>query len=182
MLHAAAIGYGFVVVDADLLPFIRDRLRGYLRDQEMRHDVVAAALADLDGNDIHLMAARAAALSAFLTTHDGNGLMTGWRRVSSILAAEEKKVQTAFAASFDPALFNDIEQALFTSLSALADKHASIEAQLASLGALRSPIDVFFDKLVVNDDDPEIRLNRLGLLAMIREKMSAVADFNKIEG
>ena len=88
----------------------------------------------------------------------------------------------AFAASSDPALFNEIEQALFTLLSAPADKNASVDEQLAALGALRSPIDVFFDKIIVNDDDSEIRLNRLGLLAMIREKMLAVADFTKIEG
>ena len=79
-------------------------------------------------------------------------------------------------------LFNDIEQALFTPLSAVADDHSDVEVQLSALGALRFPIDVFFDKIVVNDDDPEIRLNRLGLLAMIREKMLAVADFTKIEG
>ena len=58
----------------------------------------------------------------------------------------------------------------------------SIELQLAAPGLLRSPIDLFFEKIVVNDDDPAIRLNRLGLLAMIREKMLAVADFTKIEG
>ena len=108
--------------------------------------------------------------------------MAGWRRVSSMLAAEEKKVNRAFIASSDPTLFNDIEQALFTHLSKIPDNHAGVDAQLAALGALRSPIDVFFDKIVVNDDDPEIRLNRLGLLAMIREKMLAVADFTKIEG
>ena len=66
VLQAAAKGYGFAVVDVDLLPFIRDRLRGYLRDQQVRHDVVAAALADADGDDIRLMAARATALAAFL--------------------------------------------------------------------------------------------------------------------
>jgi len=47
---------------------------------------------------------------------------------------------------------------------------------------LRAPIDLFFDKLVVNDDDPAIRQNRLGLLAMVRERMLSVADFTKIEG
>jgi glycyl-tRNA synthetase beta chain len=182
VLRAAAKGYGFAEVDADVLPFIRDRLRGYLRDQQMRHDIVAAALADADGDDIRLMAARATALAAFLVAPDGNALMAGWRRVSSILAAEEKKAKIAFVASSDPALFNDIEQALFTPLSALADNHASVDAQLAALGALRFPIDEFFDKIVVNDDDSAIRLNRLGLLAMIRDRMLAVADFTKIEG
>ncbi len=182
MLQVAAKGYGCTSVDPDLLPFIRDRLRGYLRDQQMRHDVVAAALANADGDDIRLMAARATALADFLAAPDGNGLMSGWRRVNSILEAEEKKAKTTFAASSDPALFNDIEKALFTPLSALADNHVSIDKRLAALGALRSPIDVFFDEIVVNDDNSEIRRNRLGLLSMVREKMLAVADFTKIEG
>ncbi len=182
VLQTAAGGYDFSAVDGDLLPFIRDRLRGYLRDQKVRHDVVAAALADADGDDIRLMAARATALAEFLATPDGDGLMAGWRRVSSILAAEEKKANRAFAASSDPTLFNDIEQALFKPLSEIPDNHAGLNAQLTALGSLRSPIDVFFDKIVVNDDDPGIRLNRLGLLAMIRKQMLAVADFTKIEG
>jgi glycyl-tRNA synthetase beta chain len=157
-------------------------LRVHLRDRQMRHDVVAAALADADGDDIRLMADRATALAAFLAAPDGDGLIAGWRRISSILTAEEKKSKMAFAASSDPTLFNEIEQALFTPLSAIADNSANVDEQLAALGALRSPIDVFFDKIIVNDDDSEIRLNRLGLLAMIREKMLAVADFTKIEG
>jgi len=181
-LQAAAKGYGFAAVNADLLPFIRDRLRGFLRDQQMRHDVVAAALADADGDDIRLMAARATALAAFLTAPDGDRLMAGWRRVSSILAAEEKKANRSIVASFDPTLFNDIEKALFTPLSKISDNHAGVDSQLAALGSLRFPIDVFFDNIVVNDENPKVRLNRLGLLAMIREKMLAIADFNKIEG
>jgi glycyl-tRNA synthetase beta chain len=182
ILQASASGYGFAKVDADLLPFIRDRLRGYLRDQKMRHDVVAAALADDDGDDIYLMATRASALAGFLAAADGTGLMAGWRRVSSILAAEEKKAKTGFAATSDPALFTETEKALYEPLSTMAVNQDNIESQLAALGALRSPIDLFFEKIVVNDDDPAIRLNRLGLLAMIREKMLALADFTKIEG
>ncbi|MGB1329549.1 MAG: glycine--tRNA ligase subunit beta [Candidatus Puniceispirillaceae bacterium] len=182
ILQAGASGYGFAKVDADLLPFIRDRLRGYLRDQKMRHDVVAAALADDDGDDIYLMATRASALAGFLAAADGTGLMAGWRRVSSILAAEEKKAKTAFAATSDPALFTETEKALYEPLSTMAVNQDNIESQLAALGALRSPIDLFFEKIVVNDDDPAIRLNRLGLLAIIREKMLAVADFTKVEG
>ena len=43
-------------VDDDVLPFIRDRLRVYLRDQKMRHDIVAAVLADAGGDDVCRMA------------------------------------------------------------------------------------------------------------------------------
>ena len=145
---AAAKGYGFASVDPDLLPFIHDRLRGYLRDQQMRHDVVAAALANTDGDNIRQMAARATALAAFLTGPDGSGLMAGWRRVNSILAAEEKKARRVFAASCDPALLNDIEQALFTPLSAIADNHSGVGAQLSALGRCALPLMCFLTKLL----------------------------------
>jgi glycyl-tRNA synthetase beta chain len=182
VLQDAAKAHGFAAVDADLLPFIRDRLRGYLRDQMMRHDVVAAALAGDEGDDICLMASRAAALATFLDGENGAGLMAGWRRVSSILAAEEKKAGTVFPAVTDPALFNEVEQALHAPLAAIAADEQDINVKLVALGALRSPIDVFFDRIVVNDDDAAIRHNRLGLLATVREKMLAVADFTKLEG
>ena len=182
LLQKAAENYQFDAVDEDLLPFIRDRLRVYLRDQNMRHDVVAAALADASGDDVCRMADEARSLAGFLADGEGAGLMAGWRRVSSMLSAEEKKAKTAFSATTDPTLFNDIEQCLHKALIAVPDNGVDFSLQLTALGQLRLPIDAFFDGIVVNDDDPAIRLNRLGLLAAIREKMLMVADFSKIEG
>ena len=182
LLQKAAENYQFDAVDEDLLPFIRDRLRVYLRDQNMRHDVVAAALADASGDDVCRMADEARSLAGFLADGEGAGLMAGWRRVSSMLSAEEKKAKTAFSATTDPTLFNDIEQRLHKALIAVPDNGFDFSVQLTALGQLRLPIDEFFDGIVVNDDDPAIRLNRLGLLAAIREKMLMVADFSKIEG
>jgi glycyl-tRNA synthetase beta chain len=182
LLQKAAENYQFDAVDGDILPFIRDRLRVYLRDQNMRHDVVAAALADSSGDDLCRMADEARSLAGFLADGEGAGLMAGWRRVSSMLSAEEKKAKKSFPATTDPALFNDIEQRLHTALGAVPDSDVDFATKLTALGQLRLPIDAFFDGIVVNDDDPAIRLNRLGLLAVIREKMLMVADFSKIEG
>ena len=182
LLQKAAENYQFDAVDGDILPFIRDRMRVYLRDQNMRHDVVAAALADASGDDVCRMADEARSLAGFLADGEGAGLMAGWRRVSSMLSAEEKKAKTAFSATTDPTLFNDIEQRLHKALIAVPDNGVDFSVQLTALGQLRLPIDAFFDGIVVNDDDPAIRLNRLGLLAVIREKMLMVADFSKIEG
>jgi len=154
----------------------------YLRDQNMRHDVVAAALADSSGDDLCRMADEARSLAGFLADGEGAGLMAGWRRVSSMLSAEEKKAKKSFPAATDPALFNDIEQRLHTALAAVPDSDVDFASKLTALGQLRLPIDAFFDGIVVNDDDAAIRLNRLGLLAVIREKMLMVADFSKIEG
>ena len=182
VLQMAAENYEFDAVDEDILPFIRERLRVYLRDQNMRHDVVAAALADSSCDDVCRLADEARSLAGFLADGEGAGLMAGWRRVSSMLAAEEKKAKKSFPATTDPSLFNDIEQRLHTALAAVPDSDVDFAAKLTALGQLRLPIDAFFDGIVVNDDDPAIRLNRLGLLAVIREKMVMVADFSKIEG
>ena len=192
VLAAAASAHGFDAVDADILPFIRERLRVSLRDDGLAHDVVAAALGD-DGaagdDDLLALSDRAAALSTFLSGDDGAGLLAGWRRAASILNAEESKAKQAFSPETDPGLFTeDAETALHAALLALpepsagASDSAALLAVMQSLGCLRGPIDGFFDRVVVNDDDAAVRRNRLGLLAMVRGSMQRVADFSKLEG
>ena len=192
ILSAAAKAHGFDAVDPDLLAFIRERLRVTLRDDGLAHDVVAAALGD-DGaegdDDILALADRAAALSEFLSGDDGTGLLAGWRRAASILNAEESKAKQAFSPETDPRLFTeDAEIALHGALAALPEPAAGAQdretllATMQSLGGLRGPIDGFFDRVVVNDDDAAVRQNRLGLLAMVRHSMQRVADFSKLEG
>ena len=192
ILSAAAKAHGFDAVDPDLLAFIRERLRVTLRDDGLAHDVVAAALGD-DGaegdDDILALADRAAALSEFLSGDDGTGLLAGWRRAASILNAEESKAKQAFSPETDPRLFSeDSEIALHGALAALPEPAAGAQdretllAAMQSLGGLRGPIDGFFDRVVVNDDDAAVRQNRLGLLAMVRHSMQRVADFSKLEG
>ena len=192
ILPAAAKAHGFDAVDPDLLAFIRERLRVTLRDDGLAHDVVAAALGD-DGaegdDDILALADRAAALSEFLSGDDGTGLLAGWRRAARILNAEESKAKQAFSPETDPRLFTeDSEIALHGALAALPEPAAGAQdretllAAMQSLGGLRGPIDGFFDRVVVNDDDAAVRQNRLGLLAMVRHSMQRVADFSKLEG
>ena len=192
ILSAAAKAHGFDAVDPDLLAFIRERLRVTLRDDGLAHDVVAAALGD-DGaegdDDILALADRVAALSEFLSGDDGTGLLAGWRRAASILNAEESKAKQAFSPETDPRLFTeDAEIALHGALAALPEPAAGAQdretllAAMQSLGGLRGPIDGFFDRVVVNDDDAAVRRNRLGLLAMVRHSMQRVADFSKLEG
>ena len=64
----------------------------------------------------------------------------------------------------------------------MASSDIDLDAALWLLGGMRTSIDRFFEEVVVNDDNPKVRDNRLGLLAMVREKMLGVADFSKLEG
>jgi len=172
---------------ADLLVFIHDRFRVYLRDEGARHDAIDAVL-NADTDNLLLAARRLEALIVFLDTEDGQNLITGTKRAANILAAEEKK-GTAIAAEIDPALFTEEEErALFAAItSSRADVESSIAREdfsgaMRALAALRGPVDTFFEKVLVNDENEKVRSNRLALLTKIREATGEVADFGKLAG
>ena len=187
-LHASD-GHKVDGVDADLPGFILDRLRVKLRDAGLAHDVVAAALAMAPAGavgDLRRWMRLATALDGFLKTDDGARLAGGWRRVASILAAEEKK-GTQISTDRDETLSADpAETALDQAVNALPDAvgrdQQEIHQAMQALAALSGPIDNFFDAVVVNTDDAAVRANRLALLAVVRARMQMIADFNQLEG
>ena len=176
-----------VAKDTDLLSFFHDRLKVYLRDLGARHDIIDAVLTP-DADDLLMVARRAEALTAFITSEDGKNLLAGTKRATQLLAAEEKK-GTKVASSVDEALFNqDAEKALFAAVALArqeadeAVKREDFRDAMAALSKLRGPVDRFFNDVLVNDEDAAIRANRLALLALIREATGTVADFSKISG
>ena len=173
----------------NLLAFIAERLKVVMRDDGVRHDTVDAVL-QLDMQDeLALIRARLRALQAFLATDDGKNLLAGTKRAANILRIEEKKDGTTYADAVNANLLAAPEEkALATAIDAAMPR---IEAAIASedfaaamtaLAALRAPVDAFFDKVKVNDDDKLVRANRLNLLARIKQAAGLVADFSKIEG
>jgi glycyl-tRNA synthetase beta chain len=175
----------------DLLSFFHDRLKVMLRDQGARHDLVDAVLANGEANDdLLLVVRRVEALGTFLDTEDGKSLLAGYKRAANILRAEEKKDgEGKFEAPANPALLVELsEKALHDALS-MAGEAASIalqkqdfEAAMRAMAKLRAPVDAFFEAVMVNADNPAIRINRLALLAALRRVTRQVADFGKIAG
>ncbi|WP_349437561.1 glycine--tRNA ligase subunit beta [Pararhizobium sp. A13] len=141
------------------------------------------------GNDDLLMVARRVeALTAFITSEDGQNLLAGTKRATQLLAAEEKK-GTEVAEAVDPGLFKlDQEKALYGAVTEASREAAAAIAQedfrsaMEALSKLRGPVDQFFNDVLVNDEDPAIRANRLALLGLIRSATGTVADFSKISG
>ncbi|WP_054309065.1 glycine--tRNA ligase subunit beta [Mesorhizobium sp. 1M-11] len=172
---------------SDLLSFFHDRLKVYLRDQGARHDLIDAVITP-DADDLLTVVRRVEALGKLLDTEDGKNLLAGTKRAANILAAEEKK-GTAVAAAVDPTLFrDDAEKTLFGAIGqAEAQAGEAIGKEdfsgaMVALSTLREPVDTFFDKVLVNDDDAAVRANRLALLSRIRAATDRVADFSKIAG
>jgi glycyl-tRNA synthetase beta chain len=172
-----------------IVAFFGDRLKVHLKDEGARHDLIDAVFA-LDGQDDLLMVVkRVEALGAFLGTEDGANLLAGTKRAANILRAEEKKDGTTIegrphADHLVEQAEIDLAAAIDTARSALRDalKNEDFAAAMTALAGLRAPVDRFFDDILVNADDAELRLNRLRLLAEIREATREVADFSKIAG
>ncbi len=177
------------VLIRQLLDFFIDRLKVHLRGQGVRHDLIAAVVAEGLENDILRLLARVKALEDFLGTDDGANVLIAYKRASNIVRIEEKKDRTSYDGRAEPGLLAQPEETeLFR---ALEDAHGRIGqhvhdeqfgAAMAVVAGLRGPVDAFFDRVTVNCEETSVRANRLRLLAQIRSALLGVADFSLIEG
>jgi glycyl-tRNA synthetase beta chain len=139
-------------------------------------------------DDLVCLLARVDALQAFVDSEDGRNLLAAYRRASNIVGIEEKKDGRSYVG--DPvagALVEPAERELHAALEAARaeiDRSLAAEdyaAAMAALARLRRPVDRFFDAVMVNVPEPELRVNRLLLLSQIRSALERVADFSLVE-
>ena len=183
---------------SNLLGFFYDRLKVYLKDQGIRHDVIDACLSETDStpsaglpanDDLMLLVKRAEALAAFLKTDDGENLLQGFKRAANILSQAEEKDGVEYSYGADVKFAEtDAERALFAALDqaegtiAPAMKAEDFAAAMTAMAALRAPIDAFFEAVQVNTDNAVVRRNRLNLLSRIRTICISVADLTRLDG
>lgn len=180
---------GFVAAEDDLLSFFHDRLKVFLRDEGVRHDVIDACIAMEGNDDLNLLVKRARALNAVITTEDGENLVQGFKRANNILTQAEEKDGVEYSYGADVKFAEtDSEKALFAALDAAqaqidpALKAEDFPTAMAAMASLRGPVDAFFEDVQVNTDNDILRRNRLNLLSQIRSVCSSVADLTRIEG
>ncbi|TNV13882.1 glycine--tRNA ligase subunit beta [Ochrobactrum teleogrylli] len=175
------------VLENDLLSFLHDRFKVHLKDEGARYDAIDAVLTP-EADNLLLVARRLEALIVFINEEDGKNLLAGTKRAANILSAEEKK-GTKVASSVDASLLKlDEEKALFEAVTLASSETETAIARedfsgaMLALAKLRGPVDTFFEKVLVNDEDENVRANRLALLDLIRTATGKVADFSKIAG
>ena len=176
-----------LVSDLSLFDFLVDRARFLLKSEGKRHDVLSALFAAGEGDDLLILFAKTSALTAMLQTDNGVNLLAGYRRVANILKAEEG-ADGQTSGHPNPKLFNQVEErtlhnAILHSEQIIGKNFDDMDysSAMIQLSLLRGPIDTFFSTVVVNAAEPELRLNRLRLLAQLRDTMHQIADFSKIE-
>lgn len=164
-----------------LTDFIYERLAGQLREHGYSSQEVDAVLA-LRPQRLGDVAKRLAAVRAFAALPEAPALAAANKRIGNIL----KKAERADAHVSEPLLKEDAEKALYAATREIAPQaRAQFESgdytgSLQTLAALRGPVDAFFDDVMVNAEETDLRLNRLGLLATLHQAMNRVADLSRL--
>ncbi|WP_297196000.1 glycine--tRNA ligase subunit beta [uncultured Pluralibacter sp.] len=170
------------VVD-DVIDFMLGRFRAWYQDEGYAVDTIQAVLARRPTRPADFDA-RMKAVSHFRTLDEAAALAAANKRVSNILAKSSETLNDAIRASV---LKEDAEIRLATQLVVLNDSLKSVFAEgryqeaLSELAALREPVDQFFESVMVNVEDSEVRINRLTLLNQLRELFLQVADISLLQ-
>jgi len=172
---------------ADVYAFIIDRLRAYLRDQAVAGKPFTSAEIDAvlsqSPAQINDLIERLAALREFNALAQASQLAAANKRISNILkktttTIPEKCAQDLLQIPAEAALFKVLETVTPT-LNSAYEKRQFVEL-LKALVALSSPIDQFFEDVMVMDPNTQLRDNRLALLQQLHQKMNLVADLGKL--
>jgi len=165
-----------------LADFVYDRLAGALREQGYSPQEVDAVLA-LRPQRLALVEKQLAAVRAFSALPESQALAAANKRVSNIL----KKAGGDVHAHVNPELLREqAEQDLYAALQRFVPEadaqfgRGDYTASLQTLAVLRAPVDAFFDDVMVNAEQLDLRLNRLGLLKTLHEAMNRVADLSRL--
>ncbi|OTG80421.1 glycine--tRNA ligase subunit beta [Acinetobacter sp. ANC 4558] len=187
LIKLALASYGDVIKDhdktrTDAVAFLEGRYRAKYEDQGVEVDVIQAVQALSPKSPLDFDK-RVNAVNHFRTLAEAAALAAANKRVANILAKEA----TPTGAIIEENLVEDAEKALFTELQNITPVVLPLFAAkdyttaLSKLAALRVPVDAFFDNVMVMADDPELKANRLRLLAQLRDLFTKVADISVLQ-
>jgi glycyl-tRNA synthetase beta chain len=172
--------------DEAIASFMRERLEFYLRDARgFAYDVVNAVLA-AGSDDIVDAIARAEAVSGVRVSEDFASISVAFKRMKNILRqAREREIEIPKQYDLE-FLVEESELALQAAIGEISEdflRHrlrGEYSLALAEMAKLRRPIDAFFDHVMVMSDNVKLRDNRLGLLQLLVNNFSTIADFSEI--
>jgi glycyl-tRNA synthetase beta chain len=183
LVAGAVPAFGDRIADASpaLTDFIYDRLAGSLRDQGYSAQEVDAVLA-LRPHRLGQVGRLLAAVRAFAALPESPALAAANKRIGNIL----KKAGDVDAHVNPKLLQEPAEQQLFAAMQRFVpEANAQFEsgdytASLQTLAVLHSAVDAFFDDVMVNAEEMDLRLNRQGLLKSLHDAMNRVADLSRL--
>ena len=171
----------------DLEDFLIDRFRYYMREKNIRNDIVEASIVNINLNTPTIEFDKAKTLNKLITNQSGKDVIAIYKRASNIIESENRK-KFKLDNTTDPGIFkSDFERNLLNKINDIRKYFSSIdnsenyEETLSILASAKEPLDAFFDNVQVNDKDENIKKNRLELLQMFCKTFENFTNFSKLE-
>ena len=172
----------------DIINFLKDRFKYYLKEKNIRHDIIEAAINTLNLNSVSLIFEKTNSLNKVINKQIGLDIISSYKRASNILNTEIKDFKSDLSNSIDTNIFkNEYEKDLFKKTSELK-KHMlgisymkSFEETLFLLSSSKKEVFAFFDNVKVNDDSESIKKNRLELINFFCKTCENFINFQLIK-
>ena len=187
LYHEQKFEFDTKAIQKDLIEFLNDRLKNYMKEKNIRQDIIEAAISSYNIDQILKIYNKAVVLNKFISKEIGKDIISSYKRVSNILSDELKDKSIELNNSTEPDLFkNKYEKNLYTKINEIrkyftnVNKDENYENSLKILASTKKEIFEFFDNVIVNDENEFIKKNRLELLQMLCKAFDNYIDFSSI--
>ena len=175
------------LLNKELSDFILERLKNYMKDKKIRHDIIESSVSTFSIDDLTKIFKKSLIFNKNIKKDVVLDVVAIYKRSSNIIISEVNK-KNEINGSPDPALFkNDFEKNLYKRIHDIRKyfsnlgKEEDYTESLKTLSNSKNEVNNFFDNVVVNDNDPIIKKNRLELLKMLCKSFENYFNFSKIE-
>ena len=182
--------YNFSINDLNknLVNFLKDRFKFYLKQKEIRHDIIDATISSFKLNKLSSSFEKAKSLNKIINNQIGIDITSCYKRASNILESEMKNKVVEITNSTDSGLFkNDFEKNLFFKINEIKKYYLNIdhdenyEHSLTLLAGAKKEVFDFFDNVKVSEENENLRKNRLELLNMLCKTFQNFINFQLLK-
>ena len=188
LYHEQKFEFDTKAIQKDLIEFLNDRLKNYMKEKGIRQDIIEASISSYNIDQILKIYNKAVVLNKLISKEIGKDIISSYKRASNILSSELQDKSIELNNSTEPDLFkNEYEKNLYTKINEIrkyftnVNKDENYENSLKILASSKKEIFDFFDNVIVNDNDEFIKKNRLELLQMLCKSFNNYINFSSIE-
>ena len=171
--------------EKEILDFLKERMRNILKEKNIKADIIEASINSHSGDDYLDLFKKNILMNKYIDKEIGKNAISSYKRASNIIANLDKNIigkpdAVLFRQEEEKLLYeqiNDIRKAF-----AVKDDKKDYENLLVKMSEIKLYTDNFFDKVKVNDENIDIKNNRLELLKMFCNTFNNFIDFSKLEG
>ena len=172
----------------DLSNFLKDRFRYYLKEKDIRFDIIEASISNFSTNKLFSSFEKARCVNKIINNQIGIDITSSYKRASNILQSEMENKEIEITNSTDPGIFkSDYEKNLFKKITDIKkyysdiDNNENYEESLSVLAGAKKEVFEFFDNVKVNEDNEDLRKNRLELINMLCKTFQNFMNFQLLK-